>query len=51
MVEAAQQWWWTEAIVEYQRIVSYSTLFLFNKSISYVVFYVGPIQTGFLRGF
>ncbi len=24
MVEAAQQWWWTEAIVEYHRIVSYS---------------------------
>ncbi len=24
MVEAVQQWWWTEAIVEYHRIVSYS---------------------------
>ncbi len=23
-VEAVQQWWWTEAIVEYHRIVSYS---------------------------
>jgi hypothetical protein len=27
------------------------TLFLSNKFISYVAFYVGPIQTGFLRGF
>ncbi len=51
MVEAAQQWWWTEAIVEYDTIELYRTLFLSNKLISYVVFYVGPIQTGFLRGF
>ncbi len=49
MVEAAQQWWWTEAIVEYHRIVSYSVLS--NKLISYVAFYVGPIQTGFLITF
>ncbi len=27
------------------------TLFLSNKFISYVAFYVGPIQTGFRRGF
>ncbi len=26
-------------------------LFLSNKFISYVAFYIGPIQTGFLRGF
>ena len=29
----------------------YCALFLFNKFISYVAFYIGPIQTGFLRGF
>ena len=29
----------------------YRALFLFNKFISYVAFYIGPIQTGFLRGF
>jgi hypothetical protein len=49
MVQAARQWWWTEAIVEYHRIVSYS--FLSNKLISYVAFYVGPIQTGFMMTF
>jgi hypothetical protein len=27
------------------------TLFLSNKFISYVAFYIDPIQTGFLRGF
>jgi hypothetical protein len=48
MVEAAQRWWWT-AIEEYHRIVSYSVFV--NKLISYVAFYVGLIQTGFLRGF
>ena len=44
MVEAAQQWWQTEAIVSH-------ILFLSNKLISYEAFYVGPIQTGLLRGF
>jgi hypothetical protein len=39
MVEVVQQWWWTEA------------MFLSNKSISYVAFYIGPIQTGFLMTF
>jgi hypothetical protein len=29
----------------------YRTLFLSNKLISYVAFYVGPIQTGFLMTF
>jgi hypothetical protein len=29
----------------------YRALFLSNKFISYVAFYIGPIQTGFLRGF
>jgi hypothetical protein len=29
----------------------YLTLFLSNKLISYVAFYVGPIQTGFLMTF
>jgi hypothetical protein len=48
MVEAAQQWWWTEAIVDYLTIELYRTLFLSNKLISYVAFYVRPIQTGFL---
>jgi hypothetical protein len=28
----------------------YRALFLSNKFISYVAFYIGPIQTGFLRG-
>jgi hypothetical protein len=51
MVEAAQQWWWTEAIVEYDTIELHRTLFLSNKLIFYVAFYIGPIQTGFLRGF
>ena len=51
MVEAAQQWWWTEAIVEYGTIELYRTLFLSNKLISYVAFYIGPIQTGFLMMF
>ncbi len=51
MVEAAQRWWWTEAIKEYGTIELYRTLFLSNKLISYVAFYVGPIQTGFLMTF
>ncbi len=51
MVEAAQRWWWTEAIVEYHTIELYRTLFLSNKLISYVAFYVGPIQKGFLMMF
>jgi hypothetical protein len=51
MVEVTQQWWWTEALVEYNTIELYHTLFLSNKLISYVAFNVGPIQTGFLRGF
>jgi hypothetical protein len=51
MVEAVQQWWWTEAIVEYGTIELYPTLFLSNKLISYVSFYIGPIQTGFLMTF
>ncbi len=51
MVELAQQWWWTEAIVEYDTIELYPTLFLSNKLISYVTFYVGPIQTDFLMTF
>jgi hypothetical protein len=50
-VEAVQQWWWTEAIVEYDTIELYCTLFLSNKLIYYVAFYVGPIQTGFLMSF
>ena len=29
----------------------YRALFLFNKFISYVAFYIGPIQTGFPREF
>ena len=29
----------------------YCTLFLSNKFLSYVAFYVGPTQTGFLRRF
>jgi hypothetical protein len=29
----------------------YPTLFLSNKSISYIAFYIGPIQTGFLMMF
>jgi hypothetical protein len=49
MVEAAQQWWRTETIVEYHKIVSYSVLS--NKLISYIAFYIGPIQTGFLMRF
>jgi hypothetical protein len=50
---AAQQWWrWrsngggqkpSESTIEL-----YRTLFLSNKLISYVAFYVGPIQSGFL---
>ncbi len=51
MVEAVQRWWWTEAIVEYYTIELYGTLFLSNKKISYVAFYIGPIQTGFLMMF
>ncbi len=62
VVEAAQQWrcsndgggaawWWTEAIIEYHRILYHNTLFLSYKWISYVAFYVGPIQTGFLMTF
>jgi hypothetical protein len=34
--------------VEYGIIELYCTLFLSNKLISYVAFYIGPIQTGFL---
>ncbi len=41
--------WWTEAIVEYHRIASYSVFS--NKLISYVASYVSPIQTGFLMTF
>ncbi len=48
MVEAAQQWWWKE---EYGTIELYRTLFLSNKLISFVAFYIGPIQTGFLMTF
>jgi hypothetical protein len=51
MVEGAQRWWWTEAIVEYNTVELYRTLFLSNKKISYVAFYVGSIQTGFLMTF
>ncbi len=51
MVAAAQRWWWTKAIVEYDTIELYCTLFLSNKKIAYVAFYVGPIQTDFLMTF
>jgi hypothetical protein len=37
--------------VSYDTINLYRTLFLSNKMISYVAFYVGPIQTGFLMTF
>jgi hypothetical protein len=50
MVEAAQRWWWTEAIVEYHTIELYrNTLFLSNKLISYVAFYVAPYTDRFKK--
>jgi hypothetical protein len=49
MMEAAQQWWWTKPL--WRTIELYCALFLSNKLISYVAFYVDPIQTGFLMMF
>ncbi len=51
---AAQQWWRRCSNGGGQKpltIELYPTLFLSNKMISYVAFYVGPIQTGFLMAF
>jgi hypothetical protein len=56
---AAQQWWGSAAMVVdrshrrvlYHTIELHRTLFLSKKLISYVAFYVGPIQTGFLMAF
>ncbi len=55
VVVAAQRWRRSNggggAAMVVDTIELYRTLFLYSKLISYVAFYLGPIQTGFLMTF